>query len=245
MFSQPQIYNISSQKLQDQLFFDYICSDMSNNYYWSEDWSESFYIELACAGFICTTYNSKDSLVLLPELQFNYAILDFKNLHISHKVKTLINKNDYIFCINTRFDEVLKKIDSKHKYNWLKDEYVELLKKLFRSNTQEKNFKIVSVEVICKNTDELISGEIGYIIGKTYTSLSGFSSKEKKYANYGNLQLVLLSKFLEKKGFIFWNLGHPHMEYKKRLGCEVYTREFFLKRWKEAVVLPMIYPYLI
>ncbi len=242
MFSQPQIYNISPQKLKDKIFLEYISSDINNNYYWSDDWSESFYMDLAHAGFISTSYESKDALVLLPELQFDYAILDFKNLHVSKKVRKLMKQNDYKFCINTRFDDVLQSIDAKHKYNWLKGEYIELLKKLFRSNTQEKNFKIMSVEIVCKNTGELVSGEVGYVIGKTYTSLSGFSSKEKQYTNYGNLQLVLLSKYLEKNGFSFWNLGHPHMEYKKRLGCEVYTREKFLKRWNEAVVLPMINP---
>ncbi|WP_321778783.1 hypothetical protein [Sulfurimonas sp.] len=242
MFSQPQIYNISLQKLQDKVFFEYICEDIKNNYYWSEDWSEEFYIELARAGFISTTYDAKEGLVLLPELQFDYAILDFKNLHISQKVKKIIDKKAYKFCINTRFDEVLKSIDAKHKYSWLKNDYMQLLKKLHKSNTEQKNFKILSVEVICKDTNELISGELGYIIGKTYTSLSGFSSMDKKYSNYGTLQLVLLSKYLEQNGFSFWNLGHPHMEYKKRLGCEVYTRKKFLDRWKEAVVLPMINP---
>lgn len=46
-----------------------------------------FYIELARAGFISTTYDTEDGLILLPELQYNYAILDFKNLHISKKSK--------------------------------------------------------------------------------------------------------------------------------------------------------------
>ena len=76
---------------------------------------------------------------------------------------------------------------------------------------------------------------VGYIIKKTYTSLSGFSSREKEYANYGTLQLVLLAQYLQRQGFEFWNLGHPHMPYKKRLGCKVYSREEFLKRWQSAI----------
>lgn len=194
-----------------------------------------FYIELARAGFISTTYDTEDGLILLPELQYNYAILDFKNLHISKKVKKLMDESSYNFCINSRFNEVLEKFSSQHKYNWLKEDYVELLKNLHVKSDEKSNFKIISVELVCKTSNELIAGEVGYIIGKTYTSLSGFSSREKKYANYGTLQLVLLSKYLENNGFEFWNLGHPHMEYKQRLGCVKHSRIEFLKRWDKAV----------
>jgi len=63
----------------------------------------------------------------------------------------------------------------------------------------------------------------------------GFSSRVKKHNNYGTLQLVLLAQYLQKKGFSFWNLGHPHMPYKKKLGAKVYTRSSFLKRWQDTV----------
>lgn len=144
-----------------------------------------------------------------------------------------MHENSYAFCINSKFNQVIEKISLQHKYNWLKEEYVELLKKLY-SNTNNDNFKIISVELICKESDELIAGEVGYIIGKTYTSLSGFSSREKEYANYGTLQLVLLAKYLEDNDFIFWNLGHSHMQYKQKLGCITYSRSDFLSRWNEA-----------
>jgi Leu/Phe-tRNA-protein transferase len=239
MYKQPQIYYIESQKLQDKLFFESICSDMTNSYYWSDDWSEEFYITLAQKGFISTTYDTKDGLVLLPELEFDYAILDFENLHISKKVKKLLTKDDYKFSIDTRFDEVLESFDRFHKYNWLKGKYVELLKRLHKN--EYENFKIISVE-ICSDSGELICGEVGYIVGQIYTSLSGFSSNEKRYDNYGTLQLVLLSKYLQDNGFAFWNLGHPHMPYKQKLGAKTHTRGEFLARWSEICTLPMINP---
>lgn len=220
--------------LKDESHLGQICLDMKNCYYWSDDWSEKFYVELAKAGFISTTYDTKDGLVLLPELQYDYALLDFKNLHISKKVMKLMDSANYEFCIDSRFDEVLEKISTQHKYNWLKGEYIELLKNLHVKSGEDNCFRVISVELLCKNTSELIAGEVGYIIGKTYTSLSGFSSREKRYANYGTLQLVLLAKHLQKSGFEFWNLGHSHMEYKKRLGCVIHARDEFLKRWGRA-----------
>ena len=214
---------------------------MQNCYFWSDDWSEDFYIELAKAGFICTTNDSKYGLVLLPELQYEYAILDFKDLHISSKVKKIMHKNNYELLVNSKFTQVLEKFSTQHKYNWLKEEYVELLKNLYMHNDTRSDFKIISFELICSESDKLIAGEVGYIIGKTYTSLSGFSSKEKRYANYGTLQLVLLAKHLKKYGFEFWNLGHPYMEYKQRLGCKTYSRSEFLKRWNKATSQSLLY----
>ena len=233
---QSQIYYLTSAKLKDKEYFEkQICTDMSNSYYWSDEWSEEFYVELAQAGFISTTHDTKDGLILLPELQDEYAILDFENLHISKKVKKIIERKNYEFCIDSRFNEVLEKISSHHKYNWLKEEYAQVLKNLHIHNNKERNFRVVSFELICKDTDKLIAGEVGYFIGKTYTSLSGFSSREKQYANYGTLQLVLLAKHLQNSGFEFWNFGHPHMEYKKKLGCITYSRSDFLKRWNSAI----------
>ena len=238
IYKLPKIYNITFEMLKDKSYFqENICLNMKNNYYWSDDWSEEFYIELANAGFISTTYDTVNGLVLLPELQYSYAILDFKNLHISKKVQKIITKNDYKFCLNTKFDEVLQNITMQHKYNWLKEEYIELLKNLYKNYSEKNNFKVISVELIDESTNELISGEVGYIIGKTYTSLSGFSSKEKKYNNYGTMQLVLLAQYLEQNAFSFWNLGHPHMEYKKRLGCAIYSRSEFLDRWLKSTQL--------
>jgi len=235
MNKQSQVYNITSAKLNDKSYFQQICLDTKNSYYWSDDWSEEFYIELAKAGFISTTYDTKDGLILLPELQYDYAILDFKDLHTSNKVKKLLNKDSYKLSFNTKFNQVLERFSTQHKYNWLKEEYLQLLKNLQISNDKRDNFKIISVELICKNSNQLIAGEVGYIIANTYTSLSGFSSKDKIHSNCGTLQLVLLAKYLENNNFDFWNLGHPHMEYKQKLGCKTYNRSEFLKRWNEAI----------
>ncbi|MFT5660396.1 MAG: Leu/Phe-tRNA-protein transferase [Sulfurimonas sp.] len=212
---------------------------MQNSYYWSDDWNEAFYIELAKAGFISTTHDEKEILLLLPELQYDYALLDFQDLHISHKVQKLLKNNDYELCINNRFAEVIERFSQQHKYNWLKGKYAQLLKNLHLNYHPKNNFKVISVELLCKESGELIAGEVGYIIGKTYTSLSGFSSKNKIHTNCGTLQLVLLAKYLEENNLEFWNFGHPHMTYKQKLGCKIYTRHDFLTRWNLATQVPI------
>jgi len=228
-----EIYKIIPKTLEDTGYFEAcIVPNMRNNYYWSDDWSEEFYIDLAKLGFISTTYEiPQEGLILLPELQFAYAVLFFDDLHISKKVKKLLKRDDYILSFNSCFDEVLNGLEKHHKDNWLKGEYRALLERLYIREFE--NFKLISVELKGKESGELIAAEVGYVIGGTYTSLSGFCSKEKRYSNYGTLQLVLLAQHLQREGFAFWNLGHPYMEYKKRLGAKVLEREEFLQLWKK------------
>lgn len=201
---------------------------MEENYYWSDDFSPTFYVKLAKKGFISTSIYNEKELLLLPEMQFSYAILDFKHLHVSRKVKKLLRLDNYHFSINQNFPEVLEKIEHYHEDSWLQGEYKTMLLNLFHQDIS--NFKLISVELKNKE-NELISGEVGYIIGQTYTSLTGFTSKEKRYNNWGKLQLVLLAHYLEEKKFDFWNLGHACLQYKIDLGAKVYGRKEFLKRW--------------
>lgn len=232
---QSAIYKITPDVLENEYYFEeFLATNLSNEYYWSDDWSPEFYISLAKKGFISVSQDTKEGLILLPELQLHYGILDFKNLHISKKVQKLLKKDDVTLSFNVRFDEIVDQLNQQHKYNWLKGKYAYLMEKLYKEKKLYDNFEIISVALISKNTQELIAGEIGYKIGKTYTSLSGFSSKEKAYNNYGKLQLVLLGKYLQNEGFSFWNLGHPHMKYKQRLGSVSHSREEFLQRWNEA-----------
>jgi len=194
-----------------------------------------FYIELASFGFITTSITLNDKFYLLPEIQFDYAILDFENLHISKKVKSLLNKDSYEFHINKNINLVLEKLEIYHKTNWLRDKYKNLILSLINYKHSNINFEIMSIELYDKNSQELIAGEIGYKINSIYTSLTGFSSSDKKYNNWGKLQLVLLANYLKEEKFSFWNLGHPYMQYKFDLGAVSYSRKEFLKRW-----LPLI-----
>ena len=209
-----------------RLLKDLIYSNMIKNYYWSTDFSPAYYIAQAKAGFIAVTDYYEEEELLLPEIQFSYALLDFKDLHISKKVQKLIQKKNLQIEITDDLDNVAEKINLSHKNCWLISRYLNTLKE---TQGMDENFEIIAV--ILREKGELIAGELGYIIGKTYTSLSGFSSRKKAYNHYGTAQLVLLAKYLEKEKFDFWNLGQPYMPYKLSLGAKIYDRHSFLKRW--------------
>jgi len=207
-----------------------IYPNMYKNYYWSDDFSAEYYIAQAKAGFIAVTDHYEDKELLLPEIQFSYALLDFKDLHISRKVNTLLNKKDLQLEISQHIDEVVEHINASHKNCWLTQRYFKMLK---ATKGLDDNFELISVGI--RDNGILIAGELGYIIGGTYTSLSGFSSREKQYRNYGTAQLVLLAQYLKKNQFKFWNLGQSYMTYKLALGAKIYERQAFIKRWFLAI----------
>ena len=226
---QDFLYLIDKNDIKEKNTLINIYSNTNVNYYLSDDFSKEFYILLAKTGFISTSIFIDNLFYLLPEIQFEYAILDFDNLHINKRVKKLINQNNFEFLINKDINKNLEKLNDYHKDNWLTNKYKDLIVNLYKN--PDNNFSILSIELYDKNSKELIAGEIGYKINSTYTSLSGFSSKNENYKNWGKLQMVLLAFYLEKNNFSFWNLGHPYMQYKFDLGAKLYSREDFLKRW--------------
>jgi len=224
------IHYLPFEYVQDPLVLhELIYPDMYKNYYWSDDFSPQYYIAQAKAGFIAVTDQYEEQELLLPEIQYTYALLDFDELHISKKVKGLLAKKKLQLEITQELEEVVTHINASHKSCWLSPAY---LKMLNATKGLDDNFDLISVGI--REDDVLVSGEIGYIIGETYTSLSGFSSREKCYRNYGTAQLILLAQYLQANGFAFWNLGQPYMSYKLALGAKIYERKAFLRRWFNA-----------
>jgi len=230
------IYYITQKDIDNNTLHEFIYPNKTVNYYYSDDFSLSFYIKLAKAGFISVSHTQDNTQYLLPEMQFEYAVLDFEDLHISKKVKKILNNSSlYRFNITPKIKNVVEAIKNYHQENWIEKEYKELLEKLQEYNHPTIDFELFACELWCARTDKLIAGEIGYRINNTYTSLSGFTNKEKQYNNYGKLQMTLLSHYLQKNNYSFWNLGHPYMQYKKDMGAKILSRQDFLLRWLKEV----------
>ena len=82
-----QIYYITQEDIEDKdTLLDLIYANEKVNYYFSDNFDCEFYIKLARAGFISVSHIEDNIQYLLPEMQFEYAVLDFENLHISKKV---------------------------------------------------------------------------------------------------------------------------------------------------------------
>ena len=214
--------------LDKELLHHTVYSNMNQNYYWSDDFSATYYVAQAKAGFIAVTEEVNGELVLIPEIQYAYALLDFKDLHVSRNVEKLLKRKAFTLEITQELDEVYRKINGFHKKSWVKKKYLDTLNEV---NALKGECQVVAVTL--KEGGEVVAGELGYIIGNIYTSLSGFSSRKRAYRNYGTVQLVLLADHLDANGFAFMNLGQPYMDYKVALGAKIYGRKAFLERWFE------------
>jgi Leu/Phe-tRNA-protein transferase len=234
-----QIYYITKADIEDKdTLINFIYSNTDVSYYYTELFDEDFYITLAKVGFISISHTEENIQYLLPEMQKEYAVMDFEKLHISKKVNKLLKQDHlYSFSISHNIDEVAKGINKYHVNNWMEKDYLNLLYKIKEYKHKSIDFELLSCELKCNVTNTLVAGEIGYRINSTYTSLSGFTTKEKQYNNYGKLQMTLLCQYLEKNNYSFWNMGHPYMQYKIELGAVILTRKDFLLKWLKKVNL--------
>ena len=224
------IYEISLEDvLDEEILLHEIYADLNHDYYWSDDFSPQFYITLAELGFISIAIKYEGQKLLLPQIQTHYALLEHKDLHISHHVKKLLQFPDkYSLTINQRFSEVIEGIKQSYEDCWFHDQYERLLVSLHEGVFED--FQMMSTELIDTHTNTLVCGELGYITNNIYTGLTKFSLKDKEHTNWGTLQRVLLTQHLQNQGILFSNLGQPKMQYKLDLGAIVYPRKEFLQK---------------
>jgi len=226
------IYPLTLQMLSSQDFLEReVYPFVEKEYYWSRDSSAAFYIAQAKAGFIAVSEVIEGEELLLPEIQRSYAVLDFESVHTSRKVAAILRNHTLSLEITTDLNEAAEQIARYHRHNWFSARYHKILQ-----STVDVDPQFQPYAVLLKDAGRSIAGEIGYVVGRTYTSLTGFSSKERRYRDWGKVQMVLLAQRLAQEGFAFWNLGHPYMPYKTALGARVHTRSAFLERWYQAAL---------
>jgi len=230
MNSAPRILpHLSYQDLSNPLLLQARYADMREDYYWSENFSPEFYVAQAQAGFMAVTERHKGAELLLPELQRSYALLDFDDLHISRHARRIIRRDMPTLHVGLSLRTAAERIREHHRHSWLSPRYLKMLEAV---NAQQSDMHVVSI--LLRHRGEITAGEIGYILGRTYTSLSGFSSRDRDLRHHGTVQLVLLGQWLQHHRFAFWNLGQPYMPYKFALGAREYSRSAFLNRWLPA-----------
>ena len=101
--------------------------------------------------------------------------------------------------------------------NWLSEQYFEMM--VAASDNPAINFRMHTILLVDENEEEAtttaLAGEIGFSVGRVYTSLSGWTATRTAEA-HGTTQLVLLGLWLQARGYAFWSLGHcysPVSEY--------------------------------
>jgi Leu/Phe-tRNA-protein transferase len=202
----------------------------------AKDFDEEFILRLMEAGFLVmsTELKNEDSgeeneseetepfYILLPKLHLVRSALFFPDLRIKKSIRRLLSQ--YELRVNTDFDFILDKCVHIHGSDWLTTPLVEILKNIHHCSTDTRPFSFAVYR-----EGELKAGEIGVVVGRVYTSYSGYYEED----NAGTVQMILMTRWLEKNGFAFLDLGMP-LDYKTSLGAKDISPDRFVELFRAA-----------
>ena len=239
------ITGLQQYMLADSRVMEKVYSDLTRDYYASADWSIPFYVSQAVRGFIAVGHvTAEGHELLLPQIQRSYCVMDLANVPKHKSLLKQIRRGGYRLKFNCAFSKVFAAIHEYHGSgkSWLCPAYQHLCKQMHAKgpirlsgipDLPEVSFRLVSVELYSVE-GELVAGEIGYVVGASFTSLSGFCVRAKT-CSVGKMQIFAMAHFLARCGFEFLNLGQPPMDgvmqYKSDLGGVDVSRETFLRDW--------------
>ncbi len=162
-------------------------------------------------------------------------LIFWSNFHVPHEAAKFVKKYfaDCTITCNKAFDAVVDGIKTAYGDTWLTDDLVNCYRQI-----HEKPGRYVSVDSVeIWRGDRLIAGEIGFITGNVYASLSGFHTEKHS----GTVQMSILGLMLMYSGFLYWDLG-MYIPYKERYGamkCDRMTQQgLWNERQKTRVALP-------
>ena len=187
--------------------------------------------------------------ILLPKLHTVRSALFFENLRIKKSIRRFLNPSfGYELRPDADFDLIVDRCVKKHGSAWLTPPLLECIKEIRRAaktaqNTNKESEKALNTadgrrsSIACPSSfalyrnGKLAAGEFGVVCGRVYTSYSGFYDED----NAGTVQLILLTRYLQEKGFLFFDLGMP-LDYKTDLGAvNIFPREF-VDLFREACI---------
>jgi Leu/Phe-tRNA-protein transferase len=200
----------------------------------ADDFSPEFTARLMEAGFLVMSakFNeAEDFYILLPKLHLERSALFFENFHIKRSIRRFLNS--YELRPDFNFDRIVDICVEKHGPDWLTPPLVENIKKIRRDSQEGAKEQLSPTDAAYPASfalyrdGKLTAGEFGVICGKVYTSYSGFYEEN----NAGTVQLVLTTRYLQKQGFLFFDLGMP-MDYKNDLGAVNLSPEEFVSLFR-------------
>ena len=190
-----------------------LCSKGSINV----DGAEARYADdTACESF----RDQKDILWYCPMQRF---VIFPEEIHVSHSMRTLMNKGKYSVGINEDFEGVIRGCsEAQGRINeegaWLGENIIKAYTEL-----HDQGFA-ASVEVWDDETGKLVGGLYGVTIGKAFIGESMFSL----VPSASKLALIFLARFLQKNGgkMIDCQLETPHL---KSMGGRYISYEEYMK----------------
>ncbi len=202
------------------------------------DFSPSFIAGLMAAGFLVMSMKLEDpeeddspgsenklEFILLPKHHLIRTVLFFDRLHVSKTIKRLLNH--YQLKVDDNFELILQRCVDTHGDDWLTRDLCRVLISLWKNPVEP--VKMLAFGLYREG--KLVAGEVGVIMGRVYTSYSGFRTENSS----GSIQIIKTAKYLEETGFAFWDLGMP-LEYKYLFGAEDISKKEFVTLFDKAQI---------
>mmetsp|Transcript_17610 Transcript_17610/g.32382 ORF Transcript_17610/g.32382 Transcript_17610/m.32382 type:complete len:339 (-) Transcript_17610:427-1443(-) len=200
------------------------------DFHWAVSFEPDFIAELMLNGFLTMCEKIRNNeFILLPKLHVERCLLDLSTFQV--KRSTRKKAKGFKMSLNKSFCQVCQEIVKQHGRNWFQVPLVEaftLMNARGSAGCSKGRVHLHSVELWTED-GELVAGEVGYAVGKCYTSLSGFS----KMSSAGSVQMAATGAFLAERGFVLWDLGMG-LEYKFDMGATSVPRIQFLLRLAQA-----------
>jgi Leu/Phe-tRNA-protein transferase len=182
----------------------------------ARDFDADFIARLMEAGFLVMSAElageeegpEEPFFILLPKLHLVRSVLFFGDLHVKKSVRPILSR--YELRVGEDFDSILDKCVEIHGADWLTPPLAEVLKAMRR----RADLPVQPFSFGVYREGKLRAGEIGVVAGRVYTSYSGYYEED----NAGTVQMILMTRWLEERGFDFLDLGMP-LDYKALLGA--------------------------
>ena len=175
---------------------------------------------LAYSNGIFPWYSFRDHKQILWYCPMQRFVIFPEKIHVSHSMRTLINKQEYSVSINRDFDGVIGNC-SRLRYNedgaWLGKDMIEAYTELHRQGFAS------SVEAWNKE-GELVGGLYGVNIGSAFFGESMFSL----VPSASKLALIFLARIMQQNGgkLIDCQLETPHL---KSMGGEYIAYDEYME----------------
>lgn len=174
-------------------------------------------------------YAYKDVLVRWCAPKKRFVIFP-DEIHISHSMRNLMNKNKYRCTINTNFEEVIwscAKVDGRIYEDgaWLGPDLIKVWIELHKSGYAK------SVEV-WNNDDEIVGGLYGFAHGGCFMGDSMFSKEH----DTSKLALIHLARHMKGQGGKFIDCQYP-TEHLISMGGREISYELYLELAKDSTPL--------
>jgi len=235
-----RLYLADAEALAQLLRRSPMAEVMSGDYAWSLCFEPAFVASLCWEGFlpICSELGGNGApglFVLMPKLHTHRCVLEPSAMHIPRKVRK--RASAYRLTVGQAFEAVVDGCAAQHRPSWLFPPLRAALSALSAPSSLRgvggATPCFVTFELWtrppdgCTEPAQLVAGDLGCVVGRSYTSFSGFHTA----SGSGSVQLALTGALLQRAGFGWWDLGQEH-GYKSGLGAAAVPRSQFLRTFR-------------